>query len=273
MGLLEGKVAIVTGGGQGIGRGIVRRFAKEGAALLIAEISVEHGAAAAAEANALAPGRARFVTTDVSRKDQVARAVATAVEEFGGIDILVNNASALTPNVLLEQKTDAMLAHTLGAGMWATWWFMHAAMPHMRTRGGGAIVNFYSIDAEAAAWLHADYNMSKSAIQGLSRSAAIEWGRFGIRTNLIAPAAAGTVFEALEREHPGFSAAAAAGNPLGRVGDPEADIAPVALFLASEMARYVNGETIHVDGGQHLPRYQSRPDDLAAIEVVGIESS
>jgi NAD(P)-dependent dehydrogenase (short-subunit alcohol dehydrogenase family) len=263
MGLIEGKIAIVTGGGQGIGRGIVRCFAKNGAKLVIAEISAEHGQAAADELNALAPGCAAFVQTDVSDKQQVARAVAAAVGMFGGLDIVVNNASALTPNVLLEDKTDEMLARTMGAGAWGTWWFMHAALPHMKARGGGAFINFYSIDAEAAAWLHADYNMSKSAIQGLSRSAAVEWGRFGIRTNVIAPAAAGTVFEAREREHPGFGAMAARGNPLGRVGDPEADIAPVVLFLASGMARYVNGETIHVDGGQHLPRYDSRPTDLA----------
>ena len=264
MGLVENKVAIVTGAGQGLGRGIARCFVKNGARLVIAEGSAEHGQAAAEEMNALAPGSTLFVETDVSDKAQVGRAVAATVERFGGLDILVNNASALTPNVPLEDKTDAMLERTLATGAWGTWWFMHAALPHLRARGGGAIVNFYSIDAEAAAWLHADYNMSKSAIQGLSRSAAVEWGRYGIRTNVIAPAGAGSVFEALEREHPGFGKMAAAGNPLGRVGDAEADIAPAVLFLASDLSRFVNGETLHVDGGQHLPRYDSMPAEIRA---------
>ena len=266
MGLLNGKVAIITGGGQGIGRGIVRRFIAEGALVTIAEISLEHGRSAEAEAIA-AGGEALFVLTDVSAKDQVQAAVDATVRRFGGLDVLVNNASALTPNLLLEHKTDAMLARTLGAGMWASWWFMHAALPHFKARGGGRIVNFYSIDSDAAAWLHADYNMSKAAIQALTRTAAVEWGRFNILSNVIAPAAAGTVFERLCADHPGFGEMAAAGNPVGRVGDPEADIAPVVVFLASEMSRYVNGETIHVDGGQHLPRYDSRPQDIGALEA------
>lgn len=268
MGLLDNKIAIVTGAGQGIGRGIARRFAAEGARVVIAEISQEHGERTAGEINERYPGHALFIATDVADKAQVQRAVAHTVKHFGALDILVNNASAGSPNVPLEAKTDAMLARTLGAGLWGTWWFMHSALPHLRARGGGRIINFYSIDADAAAWLHGDYNANKAAIQGLSRSAAAEWGRFNILTNLIAPAAAGTVFEQLEREHPGFAAAAAASNPLGRVGDPENDIAPAVVFLASELARYVNGVTLDVDGGQHLPRYQSRPASLAAFEVL-----
>lgn len=268
--LLENKVAIVTGAGRGIGRGIARRYVAEGARVAVVERSVEHGRAVVAEIEAESPGRALFIEADVSEKAQVQAAVAATVDHFGGLDILVNNASALTPNVLLEQKSDAMLAQTLGAGMWGTWWFMQTAMPHFKARGGGRIINFYSIDADAAAWLHADYNMSKSAILGLSRSAAVEWARFNILTNIIAPAAAGTVFEQLERDHPGFGAMAAAGNPLGRVGDPEADIAPVAVFLASEMSRYVTGQLINVDGGQHLPRYDSRPADLAERTAQGV---
>lgn len=266
MGLLDGKIAIVTGGGQGIGRGIVRRYAKEGARVVIAELSATHGREAADEINQSYPGAAQFVQTDVADKAQVLRAVDETIRHFGALDVLVNNASALTLNVLLEQKTDEMLNHALGAGMWATWWFMQAALPHFKQRGGGRIINFYSIDADAAAWLHADYNMSKSAIQGLSRTAAAEWGRFNILTNVIAPAAAGTVYEKLIRDFPDFEQMAEGMNPLGRVGDPEADIAPVAVFLASEMARYVNGATIPVDGGQHLPRYASKPQNLAEME-------
>jgi NAD(P)-dependent dehydrogenase (short-subunit alcohol dehydrogenase family) len=143
---------------------------------------------------------------------------------------------------------------------------MRAALPEMKKRGGGRIINFYSIDAEVAAWLHADYNAAKAAIQGLTRSAAAEWGRFNILVNAIAPTAAGTVFVELCKKIPGFAEAASAQNPLGRVGDPEKDIAPVVVFLASELSRYVTGETIHVDGGMNMPGYHSRPADLAALE-------
>ncbi|GLU37356.1 SDR family oxidoreductase [Pseudomonas sp. NBRC 100443] len=268
MELLKDKIAIVTGGGQGIGAGIARRFVEEGAKVAIAEIDQEHGTELAKQLDRRFPGRVLFIETDVSDKAQVERAIARTVEHFGGLDVLVNNAAAESPNVLLEAKTDAMLERTLGAGLWATWWFMRGALPHLITRGGGRIINFYSIDVDTAAWLHADYNATKAAIQALSRSAAVEWGRFNIQTNLIAPAAAGTVFEKLEREFPGFAAAAAANNPLGRVGDPYADIAPAAVFLASDLARYVNGVTLDVDGGQHLPRYQSRPDNLAEMDAL-----
>jgi len=261
MGRLDGKISLVTGGGKGIGRGIARRYAREGATVLIAEIDEEAGTATAAELGDLG-GEGSFIPTDVGRKEQIGAAVRTAVDRHGRLDVLVNNAIALSPNVVLEEKTDEMLSGVLSAGLWATWWSMRAAMPAMRENGGGRIINFYSIDAEAAAWLHADYNLTKEAIRGLTRSAAVEWARYGILVNAIAPAAKGTVYEQLCEAVPGFGEMAAGMNPLGRVGDPEEDIAPVAVFLASEDARYVTGETIHVDGGQHLPRYNSKPPNL-----------
>jgi NAD(P)-dependent dehydrogenase (short-subunit alcohol dehydrogenase family) len=266
MGLLDGKVALITGAGRGVGRGIARGLARAGAAVVIAEISQEHGARAAAEIRAEISDRALFVHTDVQRKDHIERAIRTTVEHFGGLDVLVNNAIALSPNILLEQKSDDMLDGVLKSGLWATWWAMRAALPEMQKRGGGRIVNFYSSDAEVAAWLHADYNLTKAAIQGLTRSAAVEWGRFNILVSAIAPTAAGTVFVELCEKIPGFSAAVSGQNPLGRVGDPELDIAPVVVFLASEMARYVTGETINVDGGMNMPGYHSRPADIAALE-------
>lgn len=255
---LAGSVAVVTGAGKGIGRGIARRFAREGAHVVVAEIDAEAGSEVAASLKELG-AEGVFVHTDVSRKDQVEEAVSAAVETWGRLDVLVNNAISLSPNVVLEEKTDEMLEATLRTGMWGTWWAMHAALPAMRQQGRGRIVNLYSIDAEAAAWLHADYNLTKSAILGLTRSAAVEWAPYGLTVNAIAPAARGTVFEQLAEAIPGFEEKAASMNPLGRVGDPEDDIAPVVVFLASEASRYVTGELIHVDGGQHLPRYDSKP--------------
>lgn len=268
MGLLEGKVALITGGGAGIGRGVARRFVREGARVLIAEYNDDYAAQIEAELRALG-GEAVVVKCDVREKDQVLNAVQTCAQAFGGLDIVVNNAFTLSPKVLLEQKTDEMLDATLHAGLWASWWTMQAARPLMVARGGGSVVNFYSIDVETAAWMNSDYNITKSAIRGLTRSAAHEWGRFNIRVNLIAPTAMGTVFQKMAEENPGFAEQAAARKPLGRNGDPEEDIAPVVVFLASDMSRYVTGELIHVDGGLHMPGYASRPPNLAELEALG----
>jgi NAD(P)-dependent dehydrogenase (short-subunit alcohol dehydrogenase family) len=264
MGVLDGKVAIVTGAGAGIGRGIARRYAREGASVVVVEVNKDNGARVAGELEGLG-AKSLFVHTDVGKKVEVEAAVAATLKRFGRLDILVNNASKLSPNILLEQKTDEMLKETLDVGVWAAWWFMQLAMPIMRDQGGGRIINFLSVDAEAGCWLHVDYNMMKGAVEALTRSAAMEWGRFKILVNAIAPVAAGTVFEELIRSIPGFEQMAAAMNPLGRVGDPEEDIAPVAVFLGSDACRYVTGEVIHADGGLHVPRYQSKPHDLAAF--------
>ncbi|APO83269.1 SDR family oxidoreductase [Pseudomonas sp. GD03817] len=265
MALLNEQVALITGAGGGIGRGIALNFAKEGAAVVVAELDEASGEAVVADLKALG-ARAVFIRTDVCSKADIEAAVQLAVDEFGGLDILVNNAFAPTPNVLLEDKTDAMLAQTLGSTVWAAWWAMKAALPHMKARGGGKIINFYSIDIEIGAWLHGDYNTAKSAIVGLTRSAASEWGRFNIRTNAIAPTAMGATFHKLAAENPGFAEMSASMRPLGRCGEPEADIGPVVVFLASEMSRFITGETIHVDGGLHLPGYNSRPKGIPVRE-------
>lgn len=270
MGLLDDKVALITGGGAGIGRGIARRFVREGAAVVIAEYDADRCATIERELADLG-GRAVVLQGDVRVKGDVEDAVRAAVDAFGGLDVLVNNAFTLSPRVLLEHKTDEMLDRTLHAGLWAGWWAMRAARPIMAERGGGSIVNFSSIDVETAAFLNSDYIVTKAALHGLSRSAAHEWGRFGIRVNVIAPTAMGTHFEQLAASTPGFADYAASIKPLGRNGDPEEDIAPVVVFLGSQMSRFVTGELIHVDGGLHMPGYASRPADISALEQAALE--
>jgi NAD(P)-dependent dehydrogenase (short-subunit alcohol dehydrogenase family) len=260
---LTGKVALITGAAHGIGHGIARRFLREGAEVVIADIDDVAGPAAAEAMAAL--GTCLFIATDVSRREQVVNAVALARSEFGRLDVLVNDAIALSPYVPLEQKTDEMLARVLGVGLWGTWWAMQAAFPVMRDLGGGRIINFNSVDADAGAWLRGDYNVTKAAIGGLTRSAAAEWARFGIRVNEIAPVAKGTVYEQLVAADPQLDAMLAKTIPVGYCGDPEDDIAPAAVFLASDDSRYITGETLHVDGGMHLARYQSQPPDLDSL--------
>jgi NAD(P)-dependent dehydrogenase (short-subunit alcohol dehydrogenase family) len=264
-GLLEGKVAIVTGGAKGLGAGISRRMAREGAKVVI---TGRDGAAAEAAAEAITRNHgveALGFSCDMGAKDEVEAMVARTVDRFGRLDSLVTNASLLSPNVLLENKTDEMLRQTLEIGTWGTWWAMRAAFPYLKERGG-TIVNFYSIDAQTGAWLHSDYNMNKGAILALTRSAAVEWGRFNIRVNAIAPTGMGQVFAQLAKDVPGFLDMATANNPLLRAGDPDDDIGPVVVFLASEMSRFITGELINVDGGQNLPGYVSKPHNLAELE-------
>lgn len=265
MGLLAGKVALVTGGGQGIGRGIVLCFAREGAKVVVAEIDKEHGERCAEEARSLG-AEAVFVSTDVGAKSQVYGAVDAAVQRFGRLDVLVNNAVKLPTPRLFERKTDELFEEQLRICLWGTWWGMQAAQPVMAEQGGGRIINFTSGDLEAGSWLHADYAAAKGGIQALTRTAAQEWARFNILVNALAPVAASSAFERMCRERPGFRERAAAGVPLGRMGDPEHDIAPVALFLASDLARFMTGVILPVDGGKHLPRGESRPTDLSLFE-------
>lgn len=251
-GRLEGKVAVVTGGGRGIGRGVCRRFAREGASVVVAERDAPDGEAVAADLAGLG-GRGIFVPTDVTQKDQVKRMIRTAVEEFGRLDILVNNAIALSPHVFFQDKSDEMLDKTLHVGVYATFWAMQEAFPLMKAQGGGRIINFYSNDAEIGQWMQSDYNVTKAGIQALTRSGAAEWGRYNILCNAIAPAAAGTIYYELVKKHPQI-AEMSRQHPLGRAGDPETDIAPVALFLATEDSQYMNGQTLYVDGGMNLGR-------------------
>ncbi len=266
-GLLDGKVAIVTGGAKGLGLGISRRLVREGARVAITGRDGDAAESAAEAIRRELGGEAIGFAADVGVKADIEAMVSRTVAQFGGLDVLVNNAAALTPNILIENKTDEMLRRTLEIALWGSWWGMQAAFSHMRARGGGSVVNFYSIDADTGAWLHADYNIAKSAILGLTRSAAVEWGRFNIRVNAISPTGLGQVFARLVKEVPGFLQAATANNPLLRAGDPEDDIGPVVVFLASAMSRFITGELINVDGGQNLPGYVSKPHNLAELEA------
>jgi NAD(P)-dependent dehydrogenase (short-subunit alcohol dehydrogenase family) len=250
-------VALVTGGAQGVGRGIARRFAREGATVVVADVDAVGGAAVIAGLADLGAADARFVTTDVGDPAAVQSMVAEAVGWGGGLDVLVNNAQWVSPKVPLADKTDEMLARTLGTGLWATWWAMRAARPHLQARGGGRIVNLCSLIGVAGDPLYADYAATKEAIRGLTRVAAREWAADGILVNAIAPIARTPAVDRFAATGPDAAAsvgAAEAANPLGRLGDPEDDIGGVALFLASDDSRYVTGTTLFADGGAHLTR-------------------
>lgn len=249
---LAGRVAIVTGAGQGIGRGIARRFAREGADVLVAEREEESGRRCADEIAADFGVRALFAATDVGERQQVEAAVARAARELGGVHVLVNNAWGGGSVERLEHKSDAVLEHGWRVGLMAAFWSMRAAFPHMRGAGWGRIVNLASLNGVNAHMYTVEYNTAKEALRALTRTAAREWARHGICANVICPAAVSQSFDAFEKASPENAAKLLEQNPMGRMGDPEQDIAPLAAFLASDEARYVTGNTIHADGGGHI---------------------
>ena len=258
MGRLDGRVAIVTGAGFGIGRGIARRFAREGAAVTVAEIDRTSGERTAREVDPLG-GAGLFVTTDVADKTQCGAAVDATIARFGRVDVLVNNAWGGGTVKRLEHKTDEEMMHGVRLGFLAHFWLMQAVFPHMKRQGGGAIVNLCSLNGVNAHMYTAEYNTAKEASRALARTAAREWARHAIRVNVICPAAATEAYEAFAAMAPDNAAALLKQNPMGRMGDPEADIGGVALFLASDESRYLTGNTLFVDGGSHLNGVQWDP--------------
>ena len=252
MGKLEQKVALVSGGGAGIGLGIARRFAREGALVIIAEVDEESGKKAVAEIIAETGAEAEFIATDVTQKRQVEASVARAIERWGRIDIVVNNAWGGGSTARLEDKTDEQMEHGFRMGLMSSFWSMQAAFPHMKEQGYGRFVNLCSLNGVNAHMYTAEYNTAKEALRSLTRTAAREWAKHGIVANIICPAAATAAYAAFAEWSPENAAELLEQNPMGRMGDPEEDIAPVAVFLASDDTGYMTGNTLFVDGGGHI---------------------
>jgi len=246
-GLLAGKVALVTGAGAGIGKGIALGYAAEGARVAIAEIQPELGETTAREIVA-AGGEALAVPTDVRDGEQVRQVIAACCERFGGLDVLVNNVGGTfqRPFLEIEEKGwDAMIRMNLKSVFHGT----RAAAPRMIERGGGAIVNVVSIEGVRAAPLYAPYAACKAGVINFTKSMALELARHQIRVNALAPDICLTegIMKMLDPSAMGRHRHMV---PLGRAAEPS-DIAGPAVFLASDLARYVTGITLHVDGGTH----------------------
>jgi NAD(P)-dependent dehydrogenase (short-subunit alcohol dehydrogenase family) len=241
---LTGKVAIVTGGATSIGAAIVRAFHAAGTKVMIADIEVDAGRALAAELGA----GVRCQRTDVTEDAEIASCVTATVAAFGGIDFLVNNACTFLDKGLQSSRAEwltSLNVNLVGGAI-----FVREVAPHMRRRGGGAIVNFSSIAGKHGQRGRALYPASKAAILQVTRNEAMELAADGIRVNSIAP---GWTWSAvIERLAKGDRAKAdrIAGeyHPLGRVGDAE-DVARAVLFLCSDDARHITGIDLPVDGG------------------------
>ena len=250
-GRLAGKVAIVTGAGQGIGRGIALVFAREGARVCVAELK-DHRCERTVQEIRDAGGSAIAHPTDVGDPKSIQAMVDATVARWGTVDVLVNNAHGFGPRAKLEEIPESQFDLSWRTGVKGTWWAMNAVRPIMAAAGKGRIVNFGSLAADEGHSGLGEYAAAKGGITSLTRVAAREWGPFGITVNIIYPAAASKRgIDYMNRDPEGFKRAMAA-RPIGRLGDPETDVAPVALFLATDDSQFLTGHVFYVDGGAHL---------------------
>ena len=243
---LDNKVVLITGGAGGIGFGIATAFVKEGAIVTIVDLNKEAGEAAIEKLREISP-KSMFIQADLSERAKLSGLVEEVVTEYGKLDVLVNNAHASRMSSI-EEMTQAVLDFSFDTGFYPTFYLMQAALPHLKETKG-TVINFAS-----GAGLNGDVNQgsyaaAKEAIRAITRVAANEWGQYGITCNLISPIAKTPGIVQWGEQYPEAYEAMLAKNPLGRLGDPEKDIGRMAVFLASEDASYITGQTMMVDGG------------------------
>jgi NAD(P)-dependent dehydrogenase (short-subunit alcohol dehydrogenase family) len=254
-GELEGKVAIVTGGASGLGEGLVRRFHAEGAKVLFCDIDTDSGAELAAELGA----GARFVEADVADIDQVSGLVSTAVDHFGGLHVMVNNAGVsgnMFPRFLDDDLAD--FHHVMSINLLAVMAGTRDAARHMSENGGGSIINLTSIGGIQAGGGVMTYRASKAAVIQFTKSAAIDLAHYEIRVNAIAPgnirtaivrkSATGEDLQRLEEFEATIREQMRNDRPLKREGTVD-DVAEAALYFAGDRSRYVTGTILPIDGG------------------------
>ncbi len=252
MGRLDGRVAIVTGAAQGIGRGAALALAREGAHLAL--VDRQEAACRQTAGEVAATGaRAMALACDVSRREQVREAVAAVVAQFGTVDIVVNAAQAMRPDVLLADTTDEDMALALGSGLMGTLYFMQECFPLLRERGG-KIINFGSAAGLEGAPGWAAYAAAKEAIRAITRVACHEWARYRINVNVVCPLAVNPYWEQRAQTRPQMVQGMLAAVPLRRFGDAERDIGRAVVFLAGSDSDYITGQTLMVDGGQTMLR-------------------
>lgn len=247
MGFLEGKVALVTGAGSGIGRASAQAFAREGAKVVVAEVVVEGGLETVEMIKATG-GDATFIRCDVAQTADVQAAVRCAVDTYGRLDCAHNNAGIEGPMAPTADYLEADWDRVLGINLKGIWLSMKYEIPAMLAVGGGAIVNTASIAGLVGFQGLPAYTASKYGVNGLTKSAALEYAQAGIRVNSVCPGVIHTkMVDRLVAATPAMEAGLVAGTPLGRMGEP-VEIAEAVVWLCSDRASFVTGHNMAVDG-------------------------
>ncbi len=247
---LDGRVALVTGGGRGIGEAIAMRFAQAGASVLIVNREAAAGQRVAGAIRA-AGGSAKAVALDIGSRNAARCAVSRTLEAFGALDVVVHNAG-ICPWTVIEELDDATLEQTLAVNLKACFWLAQAALPEFRRRGGGCFLVTSSVTGPRVAMPgSAHYAASKAGVNGFIRTAAMEFAKDRVTVNGVEPGYVAKQGGSLLSD-PQRAARIARHIPAGELGRPD-DVAWAMLYLASDAARYVTGQTIVVDGGSTLP--------------------
>lgn len=251
MGKFDGKVIIVTGGGKGIGLGVARAFAKEGANIVITGRTMSTLEDAKKNIEDDFKVKVEAVVADGGKRDEVHNVIQKTVEVFGRIDCVVNNAQVSKSGVLLEEHTTEDFDVAIYSGLYAVFFYMQEAFPYIK-ESKGSYINFASGAGFSGKIGQSSYAAAKEGIRGLSRVAAHEWGKYDINVNIVAPLAMTPGLIAWSKAYPELYKQTIQDIPLQHFGDPENEVGPVCVFLASEDAKYITGQTVPVDGGTSL---------------------
>src|SRR5215213_2672568 len=245
----DSKVALITGGNSGIGQATALSFIRQGARVIIAARRVRESEATVAQLRR-AGGEATFIPTDVTQASDVANCVNQVVETYGRLDYLVNNAGQASATAPIADQTDDNWNRIIAQHLTGAWLGMKYAIPHMLRQGGGAIVNISSIAGLVGnAFGVAPYIAAKHGVIGLTKAAALEYAKQGIRVNAVAPGVIRTpMLTPMTGDTPEGEAPLGAMHPMGRIGTPE-EIADTVVWLCSAQASFITGQVLAVDGG------------------------
>lgn len=248
---LEGKVAVITGGGKGIGFGLASAFAREGADLVITGRNEGRLVEAKEKLEKEYGVNVLTIAADGADEEAIKRVVSAAIERFGRIDTLINNAQVSKSGLPLVEHTREDLDLAINSGLYAAFFYMKECYPYLK-ESKGSVINFASGAGLFGKLGQSSYAAAKEGIRGMSRVAAAEWGPDGIRVNVVCPLAMTESLQEWKENYPDLFQKTIQGIPLGRFADPVEDIGRVCVFLASDDASYVTGETITLQGGSGL---------------------
>lgn len=248
---LAGNVAIITGGGKGIGYGIAQAFAQEGCNLVITGRTESRLVAAKEKLEAAYGVEVLPIVADGADESAIKNVVTKAIEKFGKITTLVNNAQVSKSGLPLVEHTKEDFDLAIYSGLYAAFFYMRECFPYLK-ESKGSVINFASGAGLFGKLGQSSYAAAKEGIRGMSRVAAAEWGPDGVRVNVVCPLAMTESLEQWRENFPELFEKTIQGIPLGRFADPKEDIGRVCVFLASEDAHYVTGETITLQGGSGL---------------------